>query len=172
MDILNKLKSLKPFEFVLITLFIIYIIFPIHTPDMLKPYVDSPLAIVLFFVMIVSFFLYTTPILGVLSILVVYELLRRSTLSNHVSSTRMDGDSSWYTDPVAYVNNVKPSAIAMAEEKNKDEQLKAMNPQKQTTLEEDIVRMRAPIGISEPTKYIDSDYKPVADKIYSGGSII
>lgn len=172
MNLLNKFKSLSPLDILLIVLFVVYIIIPISTPDMLKPYIESPLGIIVLFVLVISFFIYTNPILGVLSILAAYEFLRRSAKTTPLPTTRMDGDSSWYTDPVAYVNNVKPSAIAKAAGPSKDAELKAMNPSKQTTLEEEIVRIRAPIGISEQSAYIHSDYKPVADKVYGGGSSI
>jgi hypothetical protein len=40
------------------------------------------------------------------------------------------------------------------------------------TLEEEIVKIRAPVGVSEQSAYINSSYKPVADKVYGGGSVI
>jgi hypothetical protein len=172
MNLFNKVKSFSPLDILLIIVFIVYIVFPIATPDVLKPYIDSPLGIIFLFVVTISLFVYTNPILGVLYILVAYEVLRRNSVITRPATTRMDGDSSWYTDPVAYVNNVKPSAIAMAAEPNKDEQLKAMNPRKQMTLEEEIVKIRAPVGVSEQSAYINSAYKPVADKVYGGGSVI
>jgi hypothetical protein len=172
MNLLKTVNSISPFEIFFIILFVIYIVFPIQTPDAFKPYIESPLGIIFLFIITISLFVYTNPILGVLYILVAYEVLRRSSFKKHISTTRMDGDSSWYTDPVAYINNVKSSAISSASEPNKDAQLKAMNPTKQITLEEEIIKVRAPVGVSEQATYVNSAFKPVADKIHGGSSVI
>jgi hypothetical protein len=172
MSILSKIKSYTPLDISLAIIFILYILFPLYTPDVLKPYIDSPIAIVLFFIAIVGVFLHLNPILGILSILFVYELLRRNNVSSHLPTTRMDGDSSWYTDPVAFPNNTSTMAIAEKNTKNtKEAELIAMNPVKQITLEEEIVRERAPIGISEQSAYIDSEYKPVSGKGTYGSAL-
>jgi hypothetical protein len=47
----------------------------------------------------------------------------------------------------------------------KDMELKQMNPAKPPTLEEEIVENMAPIGKSDPSIFIPSDFKPVADNV-------
>ena len=47
-----------------------------------------------------------------------------------------------------------------------------MNPPQHKTLEEDVVEQRAPIGRAPPTQYVNSDFKPVADKMLPGASMV
>jgi hypothetical protein len=169
-DLKTKIRSINSLDVFLIILFIVYLLFPINTPDIVKPWIDSPLGMVVLFILAVTFFIYTNPVLGVLFILVAYELIRRNGVSS-IKTTRMDGDSSWYTDPVAYPNNIKMMMDGVESgEKTKEEQLRAMNPKKKTTLEEEIIQERAPIR-GESNVYMDTSFKPVADKLYGGASI-
>jgi hypothetical protein len=46
--------------------------------------------------------------------------------------------------------------------------MEMMNPPKETSLEEEIVQLRAPIGKSDPVKYTESSFKPVADNLIGG----
>ena len=51
----------------------------------------------------------------------------------------------------------------------KDKYMKEMNPPTHVlTLEEEIVKEMAPIGKSDPSTYIDTSYKPIADKLIDG----
>jgi hypothetical protein len=94
--------------------------------------------------------LYTSPVLGILYILVAYELVRRSAL---------------VTARSAIVDYTPTQA-------NKDVQMQKMNPPQQRTLEEDIIDMRAPIGQSASVEFMDTSFQPVADSTYSGISLI
>jgi hypothetical protein len=96
-------------------------------------------------------FFYTTPILAILSVLVAYEFLRRS---SRVSS---------HTPIVAYSPVVQ---------KQKDVLMQKLNPPVVTTLEEQVVAQMAPIGKSDPSTFIDTSYKPVADKVLEGASLV
>jgi hypothetical protein len=47
--------------------------------------------------------------------------------------------------------------------------MKEMNPPTHVlTLEEEIVKEMAPLGKSDPSTYIDTSYKPIADKLIDG----
>jgi hypothetical protein len=50
----------------------------------------------------------------------------------------------------------------------KDVEMANMNPSVEITLEEEIVQIRAPIGKSDPVKYTESSFKPVADNLIGG----
>ena len=121
-----------------------------NTPDFLASYIDSPLGMIVIFCVTVFLFLYTNPVLGVLYIFVAYELLRRS--SNVTART-------------AIVQYTPTQA-------NKDADLRAMNPPKERTLEEEVIDIRAPIGKSPSIEFVTSDFKPVADKTIPGASLI
>ena len=144
------LKSISPLEILLFILFVVYIVFSIPTPAILIPLLDSPLGLGIIILTTLYLFFYTTPILGILSVLVAYELLRRS--------SKVSGS----TPILKYT----PTQI------KKDKYMKEMNPPTNVlTLEEEIVREMAPIGKSDPSTYIDTSYKSIADKLIDGTAL-
>jgi hypothetical protein len=149
----NLVKSTSPLEIVLFILFVIYLVLPIHMPQSLAPWVDSPLGMITMFVITLYLFLYTNPILGILYIFVAYELIRRS-------SSAMNG-SAGQTTYIQYA----PS------QRKRDSDLQEMNPVKSTSLEEDIVEKMAPVGYSDPSTYVNSSFKPIAEDIHSAFSV-
>ena len=146
MDFKKLFHSLKPLEIVLLVVFIIYIVFPIQTPDFLASSVDSSLGMLSIFIITIYLFLYVNPIVAVVYIYVGYELLRRS--SNKTGKVTV----MQYTPTQA----------------KKDQEMKNMNPVLEKTLEEDIVEQMAPIGHSDANVYIDTSFKPMADKLKDG----
>lgn len=72
------LKSISPLEIILFIVFVIYILFPIKTPNVLIPFINSSFGLALILIATLYLFFYTTPILAILAILVAYELIRRS----------------------------------------------------------------------------------------------
>ena len=151
MKIPASLKSMRPVEIVLFVAFMIYIVFPIDTPTIVAPYFDSALGMVFLFAVTLALFVYTNPILGVLYIFVAYEVLRRS--SGSAGNSR------------AVIMKYTPTQVA------KDEDLRKMNPVVEKTVEEEVIEVRAPIGKSEPTEYVVTSFKPVAEKL-EGASIV
>jgi hypothetical protein len=152
-------KGMTPIEMVLLVVFVVYVIFPVKTPQWFAPYVDNPLGILFMFLITVYLFVYLNPILGVLYIFVAYELLRRS-------ATVMGGNST-----VNYAIN-QPSALTQA---NKDAQLARMNPPAPSpvnrTLEEDVVAKMAPVPNGAVNDAGDSSFKPVYDLVV-GASLV
>lgn len=146
MEIKNVLKSLTKLDYALIIVFVLYIVFPINTPDILIGVVDSSLGMLSIFIITVYLFFYVNPIVAIVYIFVAYELIRRSSnKSNRVTIMQ-------YTPT----------------QKNKDAEMKAMNKSVSESLEEEIILQMAPIGRSDPNVYIDTTFKPVADKIKEG----
>ena len=140
-------QSISPLEIVLIVLFVIFLVFPVPVPDLFLPYIQSNLGMVCIVLITIYLVLYTTPILAVLSILIAYELFRRST--NQTART------------TPYISNSVSQAT-------KDAQMKKMNPSNVVTLEEEMVAQMAPIGVGSSLEYVDSNFKPVQDKILGG----
>jgi hypothetical protein len=152
-----SLKSLKLYEIVLLVLFILYIIFPIGTPGAIAPILDSPIGILILFIITVALFFYTNPILGIVYIFVAFEVVRRSSRVVGVSSQ------------VNYAINQQ----YVPTQAKKDEQLAAYNPPPimQKTLEEDVVGSMAPVpqpGVNGPNEYT---FKPVNDRVV-GASLV
>jgi len=139
----------SPLEVILFILFVFYLVFQVKTPAFLAELISSPVGMVVVFVLAVYMFLYTHPILGILSIFVAYEVIRRSSL---------------ITGKVvlAQYTPTQPKI---------DAELKAMNPPKERTLEEDVVDQMAPIGKSEPAGYVMTSFKPVSEHVHSAANI-
>ena len=146
------ISSIPPLEIVLFGLFVLYIVFPVSTPMWLIPFINSSFGLAIVFFFTVYLFLYTTPILGFISIFVAYELLRRSAAlpSGEVSMVSL------------------PNPVSQS---RKNTELKKMNPPVEKSLEERIIDTMAPVGHGNPVTFMESDYKPVSDKI-QGGSLV
>jgi hypothetical protein len=136
-------KSLSSLESSLLVIFVLYLVLPIQVPEFMAGMVDSPLGMLTIFIVTIYLFFYSNPILAIVYVFVAYELLRRSAQVN---------------GRVAMVQYT-PSQV------KKDAQLKAMNPPKSETLEEEVVQKMAPIGRSDPILYTSSSFKPVAEKV-------
>ena len=151
----NLLKSIKPAEIVVLVIFVLYLIFPINTPSVLSPYIESPVGLLILFCVTVSLFVYSNPAIAVLFILVAYTLLRRSATvknkSHYVQYTKTDVEKKM--DAEKQVEDATPNE----EPRNID-----VGADQPKTLEEEIVQERAPIGRSEPVQFLQSSYKPIA----------
>lgn len=144
------LKSVSPLEIILFIVFVMYILFPIKTPDFLIPIINSSFGLALILIATLSIFFYTTPILAILAILVAYEIIRRSNVTTVQKPTM---HYSTYTAPT---------------QEKKDNKMLEMNPIKVETLEEEVVHQMAPVGKSDPSTYIETSYKPIADPLFCG----
>ena len=144
-------KSFTPLEITVLVIFAIYIIFPFRTPGFMANMINTPIG--LFGVLLITLYLffYTNPILGVVYIFVAYELLRRSAL---VKSQGAD----------AYMVKHTPS-----EDKRQDEMVQ-MNPVRNVTLEEDMIRTMAPAQTFNKDMAFSTDFKPVAERV-TGASL-
>ena len=153
----GNIKSVSPIEIVLFVAFVIYLVFPIATPDVLANVVDTPLGIITLFVITLSLFVYTNPILGIIYIFVAYELLRRShkTVPINIPS---------------YIPST-PNASASPNQAAKNAEMAKMNPPKATTLEEEVILKMAPIGHSDQSTYIDTTFKPVSENTKNAAAV-
>jgi MFS superfamily sulfate permease-like transporter len=149
MEIPKILKSFNNLELILLSCFIIYIVFPISTPPFLAGFIESSLGMLLLFLVTIFLFFYTNPILGVIFVFVAYELLRRS---SHLIGK-------------AAIIQHTPSQL------KKDLEMSSMNPPKRETLEEEMVEKMAPVGKSDMSIYTPSSFKPVAESVGSASLV-
>jgi hypothetical protein len=149
MKIPEVFKSLSKVEIGLLIVFMTYIILPIPTPTFLSGMIDSPLGMLVIFLVTLYLFFYTNPVLAIIYLFVAYELLRRSSI---------------VTGRVAMIQYTPSQA-------QRDVQIKAMNPAQVNTLEEQVVQDMAPIGRSDASSYLMSSYKPVAEDV-GGASLV
>lgn len=146
MNIPDSVKSLSSIDIILFLAFVLYVVLPIDTPSSMKPFVNSTMGLLFFFCVTILLFVYTNPILGVLYILVVYEVLRRS--------------SDTFKNPRAIVLEYEPS------QKNKDVSLEKMNiPKNEKTVEEEVIAIRAPIDKTYNANIVQTSFKPVSKTI-------
>lgn len=66
-------------ENVLLIIFIIYLVLGLRMPTMVAEVIDSLVGKVVLFLMVIYLFVNTNPLLGILSVWVAYDLMRRST---------------------------------------------------------------------------------------------
>ena len=146
-----SIHSISPLEVVLFAVFVLYLIFPVPTPPFLIRYINSNISIALIIIVTLYMLLYTTPILAILTVFVAYELLRRSTNGMLSKGVIHHSSSQW----------------------KKDAEMREMNPPEVTTLEEEVIRVMAPIGKGEShISFSDtSSFKPNQDKI-AGATMI
>lgn len=119
----DTVKNCHKHEMLLTALIILYIVLNVPTPQIIAPYVDTPLGNIVIVLFALSFFMHSHPVVGILSLFAAYVLIRRS--SDTTGSAAIE----------AYV----PS------EKHKMEELTAFN-QFPVTLEEQMVALRAPLA--------------------------
>lgn len=140
------MKNLKlnasPLEVVVFVIFILYLLVPMKIPLFLANMINNPIGMLVIVLVTIYLLLNVHPILGVLSIIVAYELIRRSK-----------------DKKVKHVRFEQPT------QSNKDMQMKKMNPPKSQSLEENVIEKMAPVKTS--TQYINSSYKPVSEDTHS-----
>lgn len=159
MKLLKSFGTFSVLEIALLLVFVVYIVFPISTPSSIRPLVDSPIGYISVFIITLLLFIYTSPLLGIIYIFVAYELIRRSANVVSIHETR---ETNKYATQYMPTHVPKPISNSQLE---KDGELNQLNPPRQSSLEEEIVQIRAPIGRSDPVKYTDSSFKPVADNL-------
>ena len=122
----DAFKTCRKHELLLTVLLVLYLVLNAPTPDVIAPYVDTPLGNIVVVLVALSFFTHSHPLVGVLGLFAAYMLIRRSSSSSAIE---------------AYIAN-SPS------EQRKSEELSAFN-QFPVTLEEQMVALRAPLADTE-----------------------
>ena len=139
------LKS--PLQMILALWFVVFSLFPFHVPSNVALAVDSPLGMITVFLAGVAFYVYAHPVLTILYVIYAYVLMYRCTKVTK-----------------SHVNTIQYTPI----EKKRDQYIKQMNPPKQATLEEEVVRTMAPLGQSNAKEtYLGSTFKPVLDDVHN-----
>lgn len=81
MDYLNNLSDKKNMpQLLLAGLFVLYLVMDFKTPDSLAPMIDSNIGKIAVILVAIMLFAYSNPILGVLGLLVAYQLIRGASI--------------------------------------------------------------------------------------------
>ena len=145
---MKSMMMKNPLEMVLLVLFVIYLMFPISTPQFLAPMVDSSLGMVAIFAMVLFLFMYSHPLLAILYIFVAYELIRRSTQA---------------------ISHVSYLQFTPTQEK-RDANMQAMNVPKEESLEEAVVSQMAPVPHTS-ADFLETEFKPLAEDVHHASMI-
>lgn len=82
MEYLKKLMEKKNMpQLVLVVLFIIYLVLGLRMPSNIADMIDTTSGKIVVAILALALFAYSNPILGVLGIIVAYELIKRSTVT-------------------------------------------------------------------------------------------
>jgi len=134
-------------EFILIILMIIYLILGFKTPEIIANLIDNVIGKVVIVLIVVYLFMHANPILAVLTALVAFDLMRRSS-----DATGLGALSSY-----------APS------EKKKMSQFSAFN-QFPYTLEQEVVAKMAPI-VRSGSSLSPPSYKPLLDNLHDASPL-
>ena len=166
------IKSFSLTEGIVFVAFILYLIFPIQTPEIVSTYVESPLGLLILFCSAIGLFFYTNPVLAVLFVFISYTLLRRSA-NVTLNKPSYIQNAANKKDRNKLVRNEGMSSIEdnqytpFVPETTKPEKREEINstPVAPSTLEEDIVNRMAPIGKSELPVFTEASFSPVSTNI-------
>lgn len=145
----SLMKSISLIEILVLVIMVVYLVFPIHTPAALAPYVESPLGMISILLITIALFVYASPILAVLYVFVGYTLLRRSAAVKPIMNTP--------SVPLAptHVEYVHEEVVQNVN----------MPPLSPDTLEEEVVAKMAPVGKGEIFEIVTTSFKPVATNV-------
>jgi len=134
-------------QLLLLILFIIYLIMGYKTPELIANIVDTILGKVIIFIIVILMFMHANPILAVFSLLVAFDLLRRSSATTGIDSLK------------SYLPT----------EEKKSSQFTAFN-QYPYTLEQEVVKKMAPI-VQSGYSLSKASYMPVLENSYDASPI-
>ena len=149
MNLSTYFTSLSALEIGILILFVIYLVFDIYPTDTMAKYIDTPFGMASVLIVTLYMFVSFSPVLGVISLFVAYEVIRRS----------------------AKINNRVAMIQYTPTQERKNVELAEMNAPQPTTLEEEMVATMAPIGKSSMISYQTSEFKPVAEELH-GASLV
>lgn len=152
------IKRLTLVEILVSVVFVLYIVLPIATPNSLVPLVQSPVGLIVIFLIVLYLFLFAHPLLAVLYLVVAYLFLMRSSKS---SKPRMHQQSASEKPPTLPVIPIpKNSHIP-------NEQVTTTAPISHT-LEEDVIAKMAPVG---HTSLVHTSFLPVASNVQGASPV-
>jgi len=145
----SLLKKENMAELLLVIIIIIYLIMGYETPEAVSSILDSALGKLSLFLIVIYMFVYTSPVLGILSIFVAFTLLNNANHMNNMNEI---------------IHKYVPS------EANKKQQFNAFN-QFPYTLEQEVVHKMAPL-IQNGTTLTKAGYKPNLVNLYDASPIL
>jgi len=141
-DLTSLFQKEKLGEIILIILFIIYLILGLQTPEPIANVIDTLPGKIVILTIVIYLFIYSNPILAILSLFVAFDLMRRSSISTGLDALQK----------YAPTENKKMSEFT------------AFN-QFPYTLEQEVVKKMAPM-VRSGSNLTQASYKPLLENLH------
>ena len=146
LNLKDLIKAEKQHQTILAIILIIYILLNVETPNILAGLVDNLVGNVVVVIIALLIFTNSHPVVGVLSLIAAYELIKRSGVSTGTNAIRNFLES----------------------EKSKVDDFSSYNDFP-VTLEEEVVSKMAPLVVNNDEPH--SDFKPVLDDQHDAAGV-
>lgn len=144
---LYKLEN--QYQVVLAVMFVIYLMTNMNLPYGVTQVINTPVGTGVIIVLALTLLYHSHPVVGVLGLLVAYQMIRVS----------------GRTSPNLITNNLQPSFS------NKSQKIQDMQPPRKKTLEEEAVENMVPLVRSTPESKAPSPYLPVLDSTHGASEL-
>jgi hypothetical protein len=145
----DLIKVEKRHQLILGVVFILYLLLDAKTPESVAKYIDTPLGNIIVAIVAISTFYHSNPIVGILGLVVAYELVRRSKDASRNSFL---------------INRV------LSNESSKFKTMEKLNVDKNAvSLEEEMVEKMAPLVKYDVSS--NTSYKPILDTFHDAAPI-
>jgi len=152
-------KLLTPIEIVIFLAFLAFLLMPTSIPTCISLWINSSIGLGLVVIITTYMFFYYSPILGIFTIVVAYELLRRASIPQYNNyAVQLD------TKPIEEtVANTISTVVS-----------DSYVPFSDKSLEEEVISKDAPVGQSAVLNFVDTtvSFVPIAAKNINGSSAI
>ena len=143
----DLIKVEKRHQLLLGVIFMIYILIQTKTPVSMAEYIDTPIGNIVVALVAMFTFYYSNPVVGILGLVVAYELVNRSKTASGNLYKRL--------------NSSESSKLKYMEKLNVDT--------RSVTLEEEMVEKMAPLVKHDASP--NSNYKPILDTMHDAAPI-
>lgn len=144
----DLIKVEQRHQLVLGVVFILYLLLDAKTPEPIAEYIDTPVGNIVVVLIAISTFYYSNPIVGILGVVVAYEVIRRSKLASRTKFL---------------VNQV------LSNESSKFKTMEKLNVRREISLEEEMVGKMAPLVKYDISS--NTSYKPILDTFHDAAPI-
>ena len=149
-----SLKKISIIEIILSIVLVFYLIMDMETPEYGRKFLASRLGLLVMFLILVFLLIYSNPLVTILYVFAVYEFVRKTT-QEEFQDEEEDEDEDEDED------EEEGDELKDGEE----EELLEENFETEESLEKDIVKKMAPVGVGSKTNYKATSYKPVEGKL-------
>jgi hypothetical protein len=153
--IMKYLKNLSTLDLIAFAVIVLYIILDIKLPKSLDPLILTPLGMIVILLIPLGLFIYVNPIVGVLSLFVAYKILSDAKYTGAPIMTEVTN-----INPATFNRNSNTAKPVTPVSDTYEARIETPNVQEKT-LEVDVIAKMAPIGVSDPSTYIKTSYKPI-----------